>query len=171
VNAPLRRLPTDPAPIEEVFAARCEARALLHINGLLSLHEAVDELQACADRIGLDVDEAQAIMSHSFATADLLLMPADQDRVADIVRSLELADPRDAWRHTGEAPPPPEVRNGPLQATTAPVRPYRTPQATIDAFFFVTRLDDPDYLARWLDQHPADEKYLCKLWKAKNAKV
>jgi hypothetical protein len=48
-------------------------------------------------------------------------------------------------------------------------RHYRTPQATVDAFFFVTRLDDPDYLARWLDQHPRDEKFLCKLWKAKNA--
>jgi hypothetical protein len=46
-------------------------------------------------------------------------------------------------------------------------RPYRTPQATTDAFWFVESLDDPDYLARWLTRHPADRTYLFKLWKAK----
>jgi len=38
--------PVGLAPIEPVFCARCEARALLHIYGQLSLHDAVDELQA-----------------------------------------------------------------------------------------------------------------------------
>jgi hypothetical protein len=45
--------------------------------------------------------------------------------------------------------------------------PYRTPQVTVDAFWHVTRLDDPDYLARWLARHPADGSHLFKLWKAK----
>jgi hypothetical protein len=48
-------------------------------------------------------------------------------------------------------------------------RPYRTPQATIDAFWYVVRLDNPDYLTRWLAQHPLDASALCKLWEGKNA--
>lgn len=85
---------------------------------------------------------------------------------ANIMQQWEIADPRDAWRWTGEAPPSPEVRNGPLRPT-APAQPYRTPQSTIDAFWYVTRLDDPDYLARWLAQHPRDVARLQKLWEAK----
>jgi hypothetical protein len=88
----------------------------------------------------------------------------------DIVTCWELADPRDAWRHTGEAPPPASVRNSDIAAKPASApKSYRTPQPTIDVFWYVASLDDPDYLARWLDQHPRDEKFLCKLWKAKNA--
>jgi hypothetical protein len=59
----------------------------------------------------------------------------------------------------------------PIAPAPAPERPreYRTPGATVNAFWHVASLDDPDHLARWLDQHPRDEKFLCKLWKAKNA--
>jgi hypothetical protein len=87
----------------------------------------------------------------------------------DIVTSWQLADPRDAWRHTGETPPPASVRNSDITATAARPDYYKTPQSTVDAFLIVASLNDPDYLARWLDQHPRDEKFLCKLWKAKNA--
>jgi hypothetical protein len=53
----------------------------------------------------------------------------------DIVTRWELADPRDAWRHTGEAPPPASVRNSDISGRPASAaKPYRTPQATIDAF-------------------------------------
>jgi hypothetical protein len=89
----------------------------------------------------------------------------------DIVVCWELADPRDAWRHTGDLPPPAHVRNGDISARPEKPLHYRTPQATIEAFWYVVRLDDADYLKRWLDQHPADDKFLCKLWKAKNAKA
>jgi hypothetical protein len=84
-------------------------------------------------------------------------------RAADLIAQWERADPRDRWRHTGEAPPPS------ARPAARPVAPYRTPQATVDAFLYVAGLDEPEHLARWLDQHPRDEKYLCKLWKAKNA--
>ena len=66
-------------------------------------------------------------------------MPSDD--AADIVRRWELADPRDRWRHTGEAPP---------KASAEPPRrrePYRTPQATCDAFWYVAGLDDPERVA------------------------
>jgi hypothetical protein len=42
--------------------------------------------------------------------------------------------------------------------------PYRTPQSTIDAFWYVVRLDDPDYLARWLALHSADAPHLHEIW-------
>lgn len=55
----------------EVFRERCEARALLFVNGQMSLHDAVDELQASAERCGLidriGQDQLQAIMGTAFA--------------------------------------------------------------------------------------------------------
>jgi hypothetical protein len=89
----------------------------------------------------------------------------------DIVTEWQLADPRDAWRHTGEPPPPASVRNSDITTQRPRAATYRTPQATVDAFWYVASLDDPNHLARWLDQHPRDEKLLCKLWKAKNAEA
>ena len=81
-------------------------------------------------------------------------------RAADLVAQWELADPRDAWRHTGEKRPRPEVGIPTSQ-------PYRTPQATIDAFWYVVRLNDPQRLAAWLDYHPHDAAFLLKLLEAK----
>jgi hypothetical protein len=45
--------------------------------------------------------------------------------------------------------------------------PYRTPQATVDAFWYVVRLADPEQLAAWLDNHPRDESFLLKLLERK----
>jgi hypothetical protein len=79
----------------------------------------------------------------------------------DIVTRWELADPRDAWRHTGEAPPP--------LAPAPPIRPrpYHAPQSTIDAFFYVLKTKDAADIADWLADHPRDEKYLQKIWEQK----
>jgi hypothetical protein len=87
----------------------------------------------------------------------------------DILKLLELADPRDRWRHTGDVPPPAHVRNGDISARPEKPRPYRTPQATIEAFQYVAGLNDADYLKRWLEQHPRDASALCKLWERKHA--
>jgi hypothetical protein len=83
---------------------------------------------------------------------------------ANLVVQWELADPRDRWKHTGEAPPL-EIKPRPA------VLVYRTPQATIDAFWYVASLDDPDYLKRWLSEHPRDVLALQKLWEAKHARA
>ena len=49
----------------------------------------------------------------------------------------------------------------------APKREYRTPQATVDAFFgWIVRQDEPTQ-ARWLAEHPKDAGYLKKLWEEK----
>jgi hypothetical protein len=92
-------------------------------------------------------------------------------RAADLITQWELADPRDAWRHTGEAPPPEHIRNSDIGARPAPAsRPYATAQSTVDAFFYVARNHDDAYLAAWLERHPADEAFLLSLWEAKNGK-
>jgi hypothetical protein len=84
---------------------------------------------------------------------------------ADLIAQWERADSRDCWRHTGEQPQPA------VKPARAVAQPYRTPQSTIDAFWYVVRLDNPDYLTRWLEQHPIDAPTLCKLWEGKNARA
>jgi hypothetical protein len=90
---------------------------------------------------------------------------------ADLVKQWELADPRDRWKHTGETPPPASVRNSDIAAKPNAPRPYRVPQSTIDAFFYVAGLGDAENLRRWLQQHPRDAETLCKLWEGKNVKA
>lgn len=67
-----------------------------------------------------------------------------------------------------EAMDDPSKRSPPAARGPEP-KPYRTPQSTIDAFWYVVRLEDPDYLKRWLERHPRDAETLCKLWEGKNA--
>jgi hypothetical protein len=81
--------------------------------------------------------------------------------IAAMVREMELADPRDRWKHTGEAPRRPT--NGFSENPIA----YRTAQSTIDAFFFVVRTKSTEDIAEWLARHPRDEQHLYKLWKQK----
>ena len=89
---------------------------------------------------------------------------------ANLVVQWEMQDPRDAWRHTGETPPPVTFRNAYFAGTAPPIRQhYRTPQATINAFFYVAGFGDADHLKRWLQQHPRDAETLCKLWEGKHA--
>jgi hypothetical protein len=46
-------------------------------------------------------------------------------------------------------------------------RPYRTAQSTIDAFWYLVGLNDPDRLKAWLQAHPKDQQFLYQLWKAR----
>jgi hypothetical protein len=85
-------------------------------------------------------------------------------RACDLVQQWELADPRDRWRYTGEQRP------RTIEPAPTGAQPYRTPQATIDAFWYVASLDDPDYLKRWLAGHSRDVAALQKLWEAKHAR-
>ena len=156
-------------PTEAVFTERCEARALLFANAQLSLHDAVDELQAYAEQSSLVArlgqDEVQRIMAAAFHAVrnqedDGLDEAFEREimlRTADLVRQWELDDPRDRWKHTGEAPPKamsPQV-NRP--------KAYETPEATINAFWYVVSLCEPKRLTAWLDDHPRDGPFLIKL--------
>ena len=104
------------SPAEVTFTLLCEKRALTFADGVLSLQEAVDELQAFAQLTGLideiGQDEVQAIMAAAFdavrnqsdgldAAFERLIML----RSADLVRQWEVADSRDRWQHNGEQPP------------------------------------------------------------------
>ncbi|MCK1627409.1 hypothetical protein IVA98_30710 [Bradyrhizobium sp. 160] len=101
------------------------------------------ELWGVVDEIGQD--EVQAIMSLAFSPAEGL----QSDYASRLVMQWELADPRDRWRWTGELPP--------MQQVPAIEKlPYRTAQSTIDAFHYVVREGDPERLATWLRNHPAD---------------
>jgi hypothetical protein len=88
--------------------------------------------------------------------------PAD-----DIVTCWELADPRDAWRHTGEAPPPENFRNSDIQGAAGKPPQYRTPQSVVDAFWYVVQTQDPASIGAWLADHPSDKTYLRKILEQK----
>jgi hypothetical protein len=46
-------------------------------------------------------------------------------------------------------------------------KPYRTPQATIDAFLHKARTENAEQLANWLELHPNDVSTLRIVWKEK----
>ena len=51
-------------------------------------------------------------------------------------------------------------------------RPYRTPQSTIDAFWYLVRLNEPDRLKAWLEARPMDAPTLLRLYEErKNVRV
>jgi hypothetical protein len=153
MNAPVRAYDLAPLGDAHDFAECCGTDAWFYSNGWISLHTAVDNLQNLAERWGLieeiGQDAVQAIMADAFAPHEEAEEVDDlpSDYAAQIVRQWELADPRDRWRHTGEAPP---------TAEPAPIkgeRPHRLPSSSVDAFRYVVGLGDPAYLAKWLRNH------------------
>jgi hypothetical protein len=69
MNAPVRSI-IAPVTAVDIFAARCEARAILYAVGEFDLHEAVDVLQDAAARTGLVAalgqDAVQEILTAAF---------------------------------------------------------------------------------------------------------
>lgn len=145
------------------------------------LADAVDPLQEFAEASGLVAalgqDQVQRLIAKPFEryraivaaeiAAELGGAECDPDLPDDyassLVRDWELADERDRHRWTGELPAlAPEL---PADQST----PYRTPQATVDAFWFVVQLGDAERLDRWLADHPRDAAHLHKIWKSKHA--
>lgn len=152
--------------LRDLFAGICERRADLFADGVLTLHEAVDELQAIASLTGLVAaigqDKVQEIISGSPPLVPDLTDEIEAEirlRAGAMVRQWELDDPRDRWRHTGEAKP--VIRPTPVRR-----EPYAPPASTLAAFRHVERNESPDYLTRWLANHPADAPALYKIWKA-----
>jgi hypothetical protein len=74
-----------------------------------------------------------------------------QEEVAAIFARLEAMDDP-----SKRLPPPP-----------AEPPPYRTPQATIDAFWYVVELGDPERFKAWLAARPDDAPFLLKLLESK----
>jgi hypothetical protein len=78
---------------------------------------------------------ADAIISEAIAiaatVADELIEAFEREimvRAGEMIQQFELLDPRDRWKQTGDAPPPIE------RPAARPVAPYRTPEATQQAF-------------------------------------
>ena len=46
---------------------------------------------------------------------------------------------------------------------------YRPARSTIDAFWYLVRLKEPDRLVAWLEDHPREKSYLLKLLETSNA--
>lgn len=116
-----------------MFELTCEARALLHSVGRLDLHEAVDSLQREADEGGL-------------------IEAVGQDMVQDAMsRAFHRAPSR-----AHKAP------SNPIMEQIAR-RPRAPAASTIDAFWYVVRLNNPERLKRWLKEHPDEAPHLRKL--------
>jgi len=90
------------------------------------------------------------------------------DELADnLVRDWELADARDRWRHTGEAPPTASVRNSDITARSeSRPRPYEPATSTIDAFWLLVAFAEPKRLKPWLADRPKDAAFLLRLLEA-----
>jgi hypothetical protein len=43
-------------------------------------------------------------------------------------------------------------------------RPYQTPQSTIDAFWYLVQINEPDRLRGWLEVRPMDAPTLLKIY-------
>jgi hypothetical protein len=82
---------------------------------------------------------------------------------AAIVARLELADPRDRWRQTGEPAPAPEIRNGPLVTSSQVRTSPHVPQPTLEAFRHLVAAGDVGHLKAWLADHPKDAPFLLSL--------
>jgi hypothetical protein len=81
------------------------------------------------------------------------------ERRVEMVRQIEVA----AIYARLEAMDDPSKRLSP----PAEPRPYRTPQATVDAFWFVVGLQDPERFKAWLAARPDDAPFLLKLLEGK----
>ncbi|MET4018151.1 hypothetical protein [Bradyrhizobium sp. S3.2.12] len=137
------------------------------------LADAIDPLQEFAEQSGLVAalgqDEVQRLIAAPFARFCNIVAAEVQDELAgtesepdmpsdyasQLVRSWELADPRDRWNWTGEMPPV-------QQPAAIEKTPYRTPQSTLDAFEYLVALGDQEGLAAWLLNHPDDAPALFK---------
>jgi hypothetical protein len=158
---------THPSP-REIFRARCEARALLFADGYLDLHSAVDVLQADAVASGLvraiGQDAVQAEMARAFADIPRHVewVPDDADIDVDSDTDTHLADipcPRD-YRlvSRGGVASAAELQRDYEAALARERSLYGPAQSTIDAFWYVVRLNEPDRLKAFLSRRSSEER-------------
>jgi hypothetical protein len=98
------------------------------------------------------------------------LTSAEVDEKLEEMGALDLVYPElMTWELPDDRPPIVKPRAEKSAKPTA--APYRTPQSVVDAFLYVARNQDSEYLARWLADHPRDVATLNKLWEAKNGRT
>jgi hypothetical protein len=135
----------DDLRLEDQAAIAIDPRTCMLCGFTIDRHDMVDDgdgpLFFCAE-----IDPENLTLPELECRAELLR----QEEVAVILARLEAAD--------DPSKRPPLVPRA---------EPYRTPQSTEAAFKYVCSLNDADYLARWLANHPADAPELFKIWKGK----
>jgi hypothetical protein len=116
------------------------------------------------DRCGLTIDRHEMVdhgEGPEFFCADILpdeMTLAELERRAELIRQEEIAAIIARW----------EAMDAPADIPPADARQfYRTPQSTIDAFWHVVGLSEPERLTAWLDDHPKDAPFLLKLLESK----
>jgi hypothetical protein len=126
-----------------------DPRSCEHCGLAIDRHQRVDTPEGpeffCIPPDEMDMDELER-------RAELIR----QVEVAAILARMDAMDVMDTMDRPAEIPLPNKPRR------------YSTPQATIDAFLFVARNHDADYVARWLENHPQDVATLTELWREKN---
>jgi hypothetical protein len=166
------------APLQDIFAEICEAKAYLWLRNQIELPDAVDQLQEYAKRTGLIAaigqDAVQALMGKPFALVQGPADPALQQLTDELRRNVFAALRErfvpDRIRHELDEYDRLEIARRIERWEAADAerpKPYRTPPATIDEFWHIVRLDDPPRLLRWLHQHPKDAAYLEQLLEEK----
>lgn len=117
------------------------------------------------EHCGLTIDRHQ--MVDSGEGPEFFCLPLNDltlpelERRAELIRLIEVAE---IFARL-EAMDDPSKRPAP---EAAPARqPYRTPQSTIDAFWYVVALKEPEKLAVWLRDRERDAPFLLKLLEPK----
>jgi hypothetical protein len=139
-------------PAEEIFRERCEVRAILYEAGELELHEAVDVLQADAERTGLveaiGQDAVQAIMAAAFSgeqsTSSFSPEEISEARLRAALASLT-PEQRD------------DIAFKPTLKKEATDRPAAA-KSTLRAADYLLKQNDPERMRRWMDKHTAAER-------------
>jgi hypothetical protein len=175
--AAARKPAAKPSPLD-IFIARAEARAMLWEAGEFDLHEAVDKLQADAERDSL-VDEigqdaVQAILAKAFIVdappkfGGSLPDPIEIDELSNT----ELVDTfialcRQADERARDKPVDPNiVRLRELMADGVSIergwheinRRDHVAAATMQAAEYLAQQDDVERFRQWLDRHSAAER-------------
>jgi hypothetical protein len=159
----------------EVSRELADSKAYRYAHHQVELHDAVDDLQAFAERTGLaaDQDLVQQVIAKPFAWVraplndnepqetsepEQDLSDFDLRQIEQRVQRWEMADPRDRWKHTA----------APLPRAMAEIKKpgHRLPKATIDAFLDLVRLGDPERLKAWLQDHLHEAPALLKMLEA-----
>jgi hypothetical protein len=165
----------------------CDNRADLYADGVLTLHEAVDELQAFAVLSGLveaiGQPAVQEMMAYADERADCFHDQANPQKSNRAIAEEIGADEKTVRKARADQSAPEEAerigrddKSYPATQTLkqpltrgkdATREPYAPPRSTVDAFLYVVALDDIDRLKAWLADHPDDAPTLLKLLESK----
>jgi hypothetical protein len=134
----ISRIEVEPEPIE-IDPRPCELCGLT-----IDRHEMVDDgdgpIFYC-----LDLSPDEMTLAELERRSEL----RRQEQIAAMIAEMEAADHLAPIRPVSEPPP------------------YHTPQSTVDAFWFVVGLANPERFKAWLADRPKDAPFLFKLLEAK----